>query len=215
MEWLADLGFFEQRLEDVPDRSVVRAPQPLLAPGGRNASLQSLARAGAVLAGRLTTVDGERVAFDASAVANIEFADAFADRIRTTIDEAIVAKRLDAAPTAIDDAVAPAALIPPGALDLRADGIDSVVWCTGYFGDFSWLDPDLIHAGQPIRDGAAGAVPGLWYMGLRWLTRRGSGNFIGFPGDAAAVAGAVATHLGCSAGDRAAVAELFEHLRRA
>jgi hypothetical protein len=96
-----------------------------------------------------------------------------------------------------DDAVAPADLHPPQALDLRADGIDSVVWCTGYTSDFTWLDPALTDAaGQPIRNGAAAAAPGLWYMGLRWLTRRGSGNFIGFPADAAAVAGAVATHLG-------------------
>ena len=92
VEWLVDLGFFDQRPEDLPDPSVIRAPQPLLAPGGRSASLQSLARAGAMLVGRLTTVDGERIGLDASVAANIEFADAFADRIRKTIDDAIVAK---------------------------------------------------------------------------------------------------------------------------
>lgn len=197
VEWLVDLGFFDQRPDDLPDPSVVRAPQPLLAPGGRSASLQSLARVGAVLAGRLTTVDGEWIGLDASVAANIDFADAFADRIRTTIDDAIIANGLDAPPTALDDDVAPADLRPPRVLDLDADGIDSVVWCTGYTGNFSWLDSALTDAaGQPVRDGAAGAAPGLWYMGLRWLTRRGSGNFIGFPADAAAVARAVTTHLG-------------------
>jgi putative flavoprotein involved in K+ transport len=197
VEWLVDLGFFDQRPEDLPDPSVVRAPQPLLAPGGRSASLQSLARAGAVLVGRLTTVDGQRVGFDADVAANIDFADAFAERIRTTIDDAIIAKGLDAPPTVSDDAVAPADLRPRLALDLDADGIDSIVWCTGYTGNFSWLESALTDSGgQPVRDGAAGAAPGLWYMGLRWLTRRGSGNFIGFPADAAAVAAAVTTHLG-------------------
>lgn len=197
VEWLVDLGFFDQRPEDLPDPSVTRAPQPLLAPGGRSASLQSLARAGAVLAERITTVDGERIGLDESVTANIEYADRFADRIRKTIDDKIVAHGLDAPPTAPDETVAPVSLHPARALDLRADGIDSVVWCTGYTGDFSWLDPALTDAsGQPVRDGAAAAAPGLWYMGLRWLTRRGSGNFIGFPADAAAVADAVATHLG-------------------
>lgn len=196
VEWLVDLGFFDQRPEDLPDPSVVRAAQPLLAPSGRSASLQALALAGAVLAGRLTTVDGERIGLDASVAANIELADTFADRIRKTIDDAIAAYSLDAPPAAAD-AVAPADLRPPAALDLRADGIDSVVWCTGYTGSFSWLDPTLTDAaGQPVRDGAAGPAPGVWYMGLRWLTRRGSGNFIGIPADAASVAGAVATHLG-------------------
>jgi hypothetical protein len=32
-------------------------------------------------------------------------------------------------------------------------------------------------------------------VGLRWLTHRASGNFLGFPTDAAATAHAVAAHL--------------------
>jgi putative flavoprotein involved in K+ transport len=67
---------------------------------------------------------------------------------------------------------------------------------TGYTGDFSWLNPALTdHDGQPRRHGAAALVPGLWYMGLRWLTRRSSGNFLGFPADATIVADAVAAAL--------------------
>jgi putative flavoprotein involved in K+ transport len=196
VEWLAELGFFEQRTKDLTDRSVVDARQPLLAPGGRDASLQSLARAGVALVGRLTTVDGEQICCDGSVGANVEFANAFAHRIRKTIDDAIVASGLDAPPAEPDDDAEFAQRCPPRALHLRGDGIDSVLWCTGYTGDFSWLDPALLDvAGRPVRDGAAGAAPGVWYVGLRWLTRRGSGNFIGFPADAADVAGAVATHI--------------------
>ena len=199
VEWLADLGFFEQRPDDLPDPSVIGRPQPLLAPGGRSASLQSLARAGAVLVGRLTTVNGERVGFDDSVRANIDFADRYADGIRKTIDDAIVANKLDAPPATPDDVLAPADVCPTPALDLGAEGIDSIVWCTGYTGDFSWLNSTLTDAaGRPLRHGAAAAAPGLWYMGLRWLTRRGAGNFIGFPADAQGVAGAIAKHVcGC------------------
>jgi len=50
-------------------------------------------------------------------------------------------------------------------------------------------------SGRPRRRGAEGALPGVWYLGLRWLTRRRSGNFFGFPADAATVADAVATTL--------------------
>jgi putative flavoprotein involved in K+ transport len=71
-----------------------------------------------------------------------------------------------------------------------------VLWCTGYRGDFSWLNPALTdHDGRPRRHGAAALAPGLWYMGLRWLTRRSSGNFLGFPADAAIVADAVTAAL--------------------
>ena len=48
---------------------------------------------------------------------------------------------------------------------------------------------------RPRRIGTAGVAPGLWYLGLRWLTRRSSGNFLGFPTDAATVAAAVQAHL--------------------
>jgi putative flavoprotein involved in K+ transport len=203
VEWLVDLGFFEQTPHDLPDPSAVHAPQPLLAPGGRSASLQALARAGAVLAGRLTTVDGNLIGLDATVAANIEYANAYASRIRRTIDQAIGAKGLDAPPATPDDTDVPAGVCPPTTIDLRADGIDSVVWCTGYTGDFSWLSPDLTdEAGQPVRYGAAGATPALWYVGLRWLTRRCSGNFIGFPTDAATVAGAVASQLGANSSRR-------------
>jgi putative flavoprotein involved in K+ transport len=71
-----------------------------------------------------------------------------------------------------------------------------VVWATGYVGHFSWLPADpLDTAGGPRRIGTAGVVPGLWYLGLRWLTRPSSGILLGFPTDVATVAAAVHAHL--------------------
>jgi hypothetical protein len=55
--------------------------------------------------------------------------------------------------------------------------------------------PRAARPGRPVRRGAAGALPGIWYLGLRWLLRRCSGNFFGFPGDAATVADEVARTL--------------------
>ncbi|MFD1531765.1 hypothetical protein [Pseudonocardia aurantiaca] len=89
VEWLAESEFFDQRPQDLPDPSVLHAPQPLLAPGGRSASLQALVRRGAILTGRLVAVDGRRLRFDDSTAANIASADAFATRIRALLDEHI------------------------------------------------------------------------------------------------------------------------------
>ena len=86
---------------------------------------------------------------------------------------------------------------PPATLDLRAEEVGAVVYCTGFTGDFSWLDPALVGAdGQPRHHDGAAPAPGLWYLGLRWLRRRCSAILLGFPGDAAWVAGAVKVHLG-------------------
>lgn len=81
-------------------------------------------------------------------------------------------------------------------LDLRAEEVGSVVWCTGFSGDFSWLDPALVDVdGQPRHQDAAAPAPGLWYLGLRWLIRRRSSILFGFPDDAATIADAVRAHL--------------------
>src|SRR6266536_1517814 len=78
----------------------------------------------------------------------------------------------------------------------RVTFVDSVVWCTGFTGDFSWLDPALVELdGQPRHADGAGPVPGLWYLGLRWLVRRCSSLLFGFPDDAATIANAVRAHL--------------------
>jgi putative flavoprotein involved in K+ transport len=195
LEWLVEAGFFDQRPRDLPDPSVMRAAQPIIAPG-RGLSLPALARAGATLTGRPVAVEGERVAFDGSVAANIAAGDTFAARIRAMVDEIIQRRGLDAPPGETDEHDVPVDLDPPATLDLRAQGIGGVVWCTGFTGDFSFLDPALVGAdGQPRHADGAGPVPGLWYLGLRWLRRRSSAILLGFPGDAAWVAGAVEAHL--------------------
>jgi putative flavoprotein involved in K+ transport len=197
IEWLVQAGFFDQRPRDLPDPSVMRAAQPIIASGGRSLSLQALARAGATLVGRPVAVDGERVGFDDGVAANIAAGDAFAARARAMIDDLIGRRGLDAPPYEPDDTEGPVDLDPPQELDLRDHDVGSVVWCTGFTGDFSFLDPGLVDAGgQPRHRDTAGAAPGVWYVGLKWLVRRSSGILLGFPRDAAAVAAAVAAHLG-------------------
>jgi putative flavoprotein involved in K+ transport len=196
IEWLVQAGFFDQRPRDLPDPSVMRAAQPIVASGGRSLSLQALARAGATLVGRPVAVDGERVTFDDSVPANIAAGDTFAARARGMIDDLIRRRGLDAPPYEPDDTEEPVDLDPPEALDLRDHDVASVVWCTGFSGDFSFMDPGLVDAaGQPRHRDAVAAAPGVWYVGLKWLVRRSSGILYGFPRDAAEVADAVAAHL--------------------
>jgi putative flavoprotein involved in K+ transport len=147
------------------------------------------------LLGRVTGVAGERVSVDGGAAGSIAAGEAFAGRVRTLVDGGIQRLGVDAPPA--DPEPDPGDPPPATAeLDLRDAGVSAVVWCTGVTGDFGWLGGDLVDAaGQPRRSDAAGPVPGLWYVGLRWLTCRGSAILHGFPADAAAVAGAVHTHL--------------------
>ncbi|MGZ8801829.1 MAG: hypothetical protein ACXWZL_04200, partial [Mycobacterium sp.] len=193
--WLFQSGFFDQRTLDLPDISITRHPQPLIAPGGRSLSLQGLARAGVTLAGRLTGVRNETVTFDDSAPANVAAADAFAAWITAMLD-LIIGPSDPNLPDEPDEAAGPIEIDPPRTLDLRVARVGSIIWSTGFTGDFTWLPTDLVDAnGQPRHRNGAAAAPGVWYIGLRWLTHRASGNFLGFPTDARAAADAVATHL--------------------
>jgi putative flavoprotein involved in K+ transport len=197
LRWLDETGFFEDRPEDLPDPLLVRAVPALRAPHGHDISLQLLATAGATLTGRLVAVQGETLAFDDSTAANIAFGDRSAANIRSMIDAHIQAHGLDAPAAESDPGEPPIEIDPPRQLCLRSAGIGSVIWCTGYSGAFHWLGEDLRDsAGAPLRQGAASPAPGIWFIGLRWLIRRTSGNFIGFPRDAEVIANCVRSFLG-------------------
>lgn len=194
-DWLAELGFFDQRPQDLPDPSAVHATQPILGSGGRSLSLQALARSGATLVGRPVAVDGDRVDFDGSTLANIAAGDTFAARARGMIDEALRRRGDDLPPPEPDDTDEPVDLDPPATVRLRDQGITTVIWCTGFTGDFSWLPRALVGVdGHPLHQETAAPVPGIWYVGLWWLVRRRSALLYGFPSDAATVADAVRSH---------------------
>jgi putative flavoprotein involved in K+ transport len=74
-------------------------------------------------------------------------------------------------------------------LDLRAAGIGSVVWATGYRYDLDWVCcPVMDAAGAPVhRDGVTG-VPGLYFLGLHFLSTMGSALLSGVGADAARLA---------------------------
>jgi putative flavoprotein involved in K+ transport len=195
VDWLLDCGFFQEPRDELPDPSVTTAPQPLLAPGGRSISLQSVARAGATLTGRLIAVNGHRLTFDDSLHANIAYADAFADRIRAMLDHQLPGSDIiTSSETSAEEYKI--TTDTRADVDLRTAGITSIIWCTGYRGDFTWLPATVLNSDhQPIhRNGAAQSLVSR-YIGLRWLSHRASGNFLGFPADAAATAAAIAHHL--------------------
>ncbi len=197
-DWLADAGFFDQRPADLPDPAMTRAPQPIVAAGGRSLSLRSLARTGVTLLGRLTAVRGHRISCSAGLAAAVAEGDAGAARLRAAIDGVIAARGLTAPVEEPDpdEELAPALPAPPPELDLRDRGIGAVVWCTGFAGDLSYLPAELLaDDGSPRCDGAASIAPGLWFAGRKWLVRRDSGIMLGMDKDAVLVAGAVRDRL--------------------
>jgi putative flavoprotein involved in K+ transport len=83
---------------------------------------------------------------------------------------------------------------PIRALELAAEGVTSIVWATGYGLDFGWLDVDAFDAkGRPKHQRGVSAETGVYFLGLPWLSRRGSSFIWGVWHDAKFVADHIAT----------------------
>jgi putative flavoprotein involved in K+ transport len=196
--WLVDCGFWDQRPEDLADPADARAANPVVGSGGHSLNLHILAGLGVTLLGRFEAGHGEHVAFGGSVAENVAFADTVAARLQQLADDFIAREGIEAPEAEPDlDAGPPEPVTTITELDLAAADISTVIWCTGFRGDLSWVQlPVLDDVGQVRHDRCASPVAGLWFAGFPWLTRRRSGILHGFPVDADEVVAGVVRHLG-------------------
>ena len=187
--WLAELGFYDVRPDQLPDPGMVRLAQAVVASGGRSLSLMSLARAGVTLLPRLDGVNGESLSFAGSVAEAMAFGEKGAATFRGFIQTYVEANGIDAAPDVMDETEEPLTVGPQESLDLRAAEISSVIWASGFGSDLSWVTPLRVDGrALPVHRGLLSDVSGLYFLGMPWLCRRGSGILFGFPGDAATIA---------------------------
>ncbi|RMB85038.1 NAD(P)/FAD-dependent oxidoreductase [Streptomyces shenzhenensis] len=82
-------------------------------------------------------------------------------------------------------------------LDLAGAGVTSVVWATGFAADYGWLEVDTFdERGRPVQRRGVSREPGVYFLGLPWLSRRGSSFIWGVWHDARYVADHIATQRG-------------------
>ncbi|MBR1144761.1 NAD(P)-binding domain-containing protein [Bradyrhizobium sp. AUGA SZCCT0431] len=78
-------------------------------------------------------------------------------------------------------------------LDLGKEEIQAVIWATGYGVDFSWIDlPVRDGGGEPVHRGGVSEVPGLYFLGLPFLSKLYSAFLSGVGDDAAVLADHIA-----------------------
>ena len=71
-------------------------------------------------------------------------------------------------------------------------GISAIIWATGYAVDFGWIDiPVFDERGEPLHRKGVTDVPGLYFLGLQWLSRMNSSFLSGVGDDAAFLAGQI------------------------
>ncbi|HSG37339.1 MAG TPA: NAD(P)/FAD-dependent oxidoreductase, partial [Paracoccaceae bacterium] len=74
-------------------------------------------------------------------------------------------------------------------LDLKKAGITTILWATGYALDFGWLKVDAFDEnGRPKHQRGVSSERGIYFLGLPWLSRRGSSFIWGVWHDARFIA---------------------------
>jgi putative flavoprotein involved in K+ transport len=139
---------------------------------------------GVRLAGRATGVDGSRVSFEDDLVAHTAAADARLARLLKRIDDHVANAGL------AGEVGEPEPFVPfiwpapsPAEVDLREEGIGTVLWATGFRRRYPWLKVPVLDANGEIRhDGGVSVSPGLYVIGHNFLRRRKS-TFIDGVGD--------------------------------
>lgn len=194
--WMHESGLSDARWEDLADPESRFHGQPQLGPV-RTISLQSLSARGAVLLGRLAGAEDGFLRFAGDLADNMRHADQASADTKRKIDAYIARAGVDAPPAEPDpdEVGAPRMPNPPVlALDPVQAEISTVIWGTGFDGDFSWLRvPGAADArGYPVHDRGVAACPGLFFIGLPWLSARKSALITGVEHDGPRIADLVA-----------------------
>lgn len=192
--WLGALGIWDLKVPAPNTEHVTIAVSG--AYGGGTVDFRHLAARGMTLLGMTRNFADGVMNFASDIAENIRLGDANYLSLLDQADDYIArngldfpeepeARRLDPTPECVTD--------PILRLDLKEAGITSIIWATGYGLDFSWIKLDTFdERGRPLHERGVSRVPGLYFLGLPWLSRRGSSFIWGVWHDAAYLAERIA-----------------------
>ena len=187
--WLVTMG-----IDRIPvEKRGPPAPLPLItgAYGGHTIDFRDFAAQGITLLGRAESARDGVMTFADDLSATLADGDAAYAGFLDRVDDYIARERLDLPmdPAARARLATPHNVQPERRLDLRAAGIGAVIWSTGYGFDFGWIDlPVLDATGAPRHQQGVTELPGLYFLGLQWLSRMSSSFMSGVGDDAARLA---------------------------
>ncbi len=196
--WLGVLGKWEAKAPPEGKEHVTISVSG--AHGGETVEFRDLANRGMTLVGMADTYDNHVLSFRPDLADNIRAGDENLLSVLTEADAYAAANNLDLPPEPQAHNLGPlpdCALNPLLDLDLAAENVQSIVWATGYRQDFSWLQVDAFDdKGQPAHTDGVSTEPGVYFLGLPWLSMRGSSFIWGVWVDAKNLAAHIVSHPG-------------------
>lgn len=175
--WLGVLGKWDMATPGAGTEHVTIAVSG--AEGGKTVDFRNLAHQGITLLGKAARFEDNTMSFDADLQETIaagddnylsllEEADEYIERHGLDLPEEPEAKVIGPDPESLKH--------PILELNLQEAGITSIIWATGFTQDYSWLEVDeaLDAQGRPVHQRGVSPAPGVYFLGLPWLSRRGS-----------------------------------------
>lgn len=174
--WLGALGKWDAKAVTPGMEHVTIAVSG--AHGGHTVDFKRLAAEGVTLLGRAESFSNGTLRVAADLAANIsagdanylsvlDEADAHVTHMGLDLPEEPDARRVEPTPECVAN--------PLLSLNFAEAGISAIVWATGYALDLGWLKMDVLDGkGRPIHQRGVSSVPGLYFLGLAWLSRRAS-----------------------------------------
>jgi putative flavoprotein involved in K+ transport len=174
--WLGTLGKWDAKAVAPGMEHVTIAVSG--ARGGHTVDFRRLAAQGMTLLGRAGSFENGVMHFAPDLARNISRGDANYLSVLDEADDHVAlhgldlpeepeARHIDPDPDCVRN--------PILRLNLKEAGITSIIWATGYALDFGWLKVDAFdEKGRPAHQRGVAKVPGLYFLGLPWLSRRAS-----------------------------------------
>jgi putative flavoprotein involved in K+ transport len=187
--WFEKLQLFDM----LPEQRTTRVnPSITGAYGGRTIDFRDFADEGITLLGRVTALRKGMLEIADGLAESLAQGDLVHTFLLDMMDEYVRTRGLDLP----EDIAArakrpnpPCVTAPIRKLDIRAENINAVIWATGYGLDFGWIDIPVFDAtGEPRHRRGVSDVPGLYFLGLQWLSRMKSAFLAGVGDDAAGLA---------------------------
>jgi putative flavoprotein involved in K+ transport len=213
--WLGVLGLWEMATPPQGAEHVTIAVSG--ADGGHTVDFRRLAVEGITLVGRTNAYEGGTMRFgddlrrnvalgDDNYLSLLDAADEFVERNGLDLPEEPEAREIIPDPPCLAD--------PLRELDLAEAGVTTIIWATGFRADYSWMHVDTFdEAGRPLHNRGVARVPGIYFLGLPWQSRRGSSFIWGVWHDAKYLADQIQIqqgYLAYTAPDAAASAQPHE-----
>ena len=194
-EWLQLIGFFD-RTEDVlpsPKAKFVGNPHLSGRDGGQTLNLHAFAREGVHLLGHLRGAARGTLQFAPDLEESLAKVDAFESQVIGNVDRYIAKAGIDAPAEQLPDLRDGYAAAEITKLSLAVAGITTIIWAMGYEFDFGLVKlPVTDEFGYPIQDRGVTEYPGLYFVGLPWLSKMKSGLLLGVGDDAEYIASQIA-----------------------